>query len=62
MKPLRDALPAPLFDWMSEMPFTAMQGLFDPFFPKGLQWYWKGDFVRELPDAAIATSTSPTSP
>jgi len=53
MKPLRDALPAPLFDWMSEMPFTAMQGLFDPFFPKGLQWYWKGDFVKELPDAAI---------
>lgn len=53
MKPFRDALPAPLFDWMSEMPFTAMQTLFDPFFPKGLQWYWKGDFVKELPDAAI---------
>jgi FAD/FMN-containing dehydrogenase len=53
MKPFRDALPAPLFDWMSEMPFSAMQGLFDPFFPKGLQWYWKGDFVKELPDAAI---------
>jgi FAD/FMN-containing dehydrogenase len=53
MKPLRDALPAPLFDWMGEMPFTAIQGLFDPFFPKGLQWYWKGDFVKELPDAAI---------
>jgi len=53
MRPLRDALPAPLFDWMGEMPFTAMQGLFDPFFPKGLQWYWKGDFVKELPDAAI---------
>jgi FAD/FMN-containing dehydrogenase len=53
MKPFRDALPAPLFDWMSEMPFTAMQSLFDPFFPKGLQWYWKGDFVKELSDAAI---------
>ena len=53
MKPLRDKLPTPLFDWMGEMPFTAMQGLFDPFFPKGLQWYWKGDFVKELPDAAI---------
>ena len=53
MKPLRDALPARLFGWMGEMPFLAMQGLFDPFFPKGLQWYWKGDFVKELPDAAI---------
>ena len=30
-----------------------MQGLFDPFFPKGLQWYWKGDFVTDLPDEAI---------
>jgi FAD/FMN-containing dehydrogenase len=32
-----------------------MQGLFDPFFPKGLQWYWKGAFVKDLPDAAIDT-------
>ena len=36
-------------------PFPAMQGLFDPFFPKGLQWYWKGDFVKSLPDEAIDT-------
>jgi hypothetical protein len=35
------------------MPFPAMQGLFDPFFPSGLQWYWKGDYVTDLPDAAI---------
>jgi hypothetical protein len=40
---------------MSEMPFPVMQGLFDPFFPKGLQWYWKGDFVADLPDDAIDT-------
>jgi hypothetical protein len=32
-----------------------MQALFDPFFPKGLQWYWKGDFVKALPDEAIET-------
>jgi len=30
-----------------------MNALFDPFFPKGLQWYWKGDFVKSLPDEAI---------
>ena len=53
MAPLLEALPAPFFDWMGAMPFPAMQGLFDPFFPKGLQWYWKGDFVKELPDEAI---------
>ena len=53
MAPLLDQLPAPLFNWMGVMPFPAMQGLFDPFFPKGLQWYWKGDFVKTLPDEAI---------
>jgi len=47
------SLPAPLFNWMGEMPFTGIQTLFDPFFPKGLQWYWKGDFVKQLTDEAI---------
>ena len=53
--PLLKAVPAPIFNWMSAIPFPAMQGLFDPFFPKGLQWYWKGDFVKALPDEAIDT-------
>jgi hypothetical protein len=35
------------------MPFPALQSAFDPLFPKGLQWYWKGDFVKDLPDDAI---------
>ncbi len=48
-------VPAPIFNWMSEMPFPAINGLFDPFFPKGLQWYWKGDFVKTLTDEAIDT-------
>jgi FAD/FMN-containing dehydrogenase len=52
--PLLDALPNPLFNWMSDMPFPAIQSLFDPFFPKGLQWYWKGDFVKKLTDEAIS--------
>ncbi len=55
MAPLLGSVPAPLFNWMGEMPFPAMQALFDPFFPKGLQWYWKGDFVKSLSDEAIAT-------
>jgi FAD/FMN-containing dehydrogenase len=53
MAAVRNALPAPLLDWMSQMPFPALQGLFDGLLPRGLQWYWKGDFVRELTDAAI---------
>jgi FAD/FMN-containing dehydrogenase len=53
LAPLLAALPNPLFNWMSAMPFPAMQTLFDGLLPKGLQWYWKGDFVRALSDDAI---------
>ncbi len=55
MAPLLEALPAPLFNWMGAMPMPAINALFDPFFPKGLQWYWKGDFVKALPDESIDT-------
>ena len=55
LAPLLKGLPAPIFNWMAEMPFPAINALFDPFFPKGLQWYWKGDFVQSLPDEAIDT-------
>jgi len=53
-RPIRRELPPPIFDWMGPMPFPALQGLFDPLFPTGLQWYWKGDFVKRLSDEAIA--------
>ena len=53
MTPLLEAVPPPAFNWMSAMPFPALQSLFDPLLPKGLQWYWKGDFVKALPDEAI---------
>ena len=53
MAPLLDPLPEPLFNWMGEMPFPAMQGLFDPLLPPGLQWYWRGEYVHDLTDAAI---------
>jgi FAD/FMN-containing dehydrogenase len=53
MRPVREALPAPSLDGMGMMPFPALQQLFDPLLPAGLQWYWKGDFVKELSDEAI---------
>jgi FAD/FMN-containing dehydrogenase len=53
LKPLRNAVPPPILDGMAAMPFPALQSLFDPLLPPGLQWYWKGDFVRELSDDAI---------
>jgi FAD binding domain/Berberine and berberine like len=50
---VRAALSAPIIDWAGPMPYPALQSLFDGLLPKGLQWYWKGDFVKTLPDAAI---------
>lgn len=52
--PLLDQLPEPLMDGRATIPFVAIQGLFDALLPKGLQWYWKGDYVDELTDEAIA--------
>ena len=54
MKPFRQ-LPPPLFEHVGPAPFPAIQSMFDPLLPPGLQWYWKGDFVRDLPDEAIRT-------
>jgi hypothetical protein len=53
MKPVRQTLPQPLIDGMAPMPLPALQAMFDPLLPKGLQWYWKGDFIKDLPDQAI---------
>jgi FAD/FMN-containing dehydrogenase len=43
----------PLFEFTGEMPYTALQNLFDGLYPPGHQWYWKGDFVAEVSDEAI---------
>jgi hypothetical protein len=53
MRPIRTELPAPILDGTTTMPFPALQAMFDPLLPSGLQWYWKGDFVQELTDEAI---------
>ena len=38
----------PVFEHLGEMPYPAIQTLFDGFFPPGLQWYWRADFFNEL--------------
>ena len=53
MAPLLDALPQPWFNWMSLMPYPAVQSMFDGLYVAGMQWYWRGDFVKELTDTAI---------
>jgi FAD/FMN-containing dehydrogenase len=49
--PVRDMQPA--FDGVGEAPYPALQSSFDALYPPGLQWYWRGDFFRSVPDAAV---------
>jgi FAD/FMN-containing dehydrogenase len=53
MAPLLDALPEPLLHAPQPMPHPALQGAFDPVYPAGDQWYWRADFVNEIPDGAV---------
>ena len=51
--PIRSKFGAPALDFVGPIPHPALQGMFDPLYPPGMQWYWRADFVKELPDAAI---------
>ncbi len=53
LQPLR-GLATPLLDLSGAMPYTALQGAFDPFFPKGWLYYWKSLYLDRLDDEAIA--------
>ncbi|HLW34686.1 MAG TPA: FAD-binding oxidoreductase [Chthoniobacterales bacterium] len=51
--PIR-AFKKPALDFVGPIPQPVLQGMFDPIYPPGLQWYWRADFVNELSDEAIA--------
>jgi FAD/FMN-containing dehydrogenase len=53
MAPMLDALPEPLLHGPAPMPHPALQSAFDELYPKGDQWYWRADFVKEIPDEAL---------
>jgi FAD/FMN-containing dehydrogenase len=53
MAPLLDALPEPLLPGTAPMPHPALQSAFDGVYPPGDQWYWRADFVKEIPDEAV---------
>ncbi len=53
MAPLLDNVSEPLMHGVQPMPLPALQGAFDGLYPPGDQWYWRADFVNEIPDAAI---------
>jgi hypothetical protein len=52
-KPIRK-FKTPALDLAGPIPHPALQSMFDPLYPTGMQWYWKADFMRTLPDEAIA--------
>jgi FAD/FMN-containing dehydrogenase len=43
----------PLLDGIAQMPLPALQSAFDALYPAGDQWYWRADFVKEIPDEAV---------
>jgi FAD/FMN-containing dehydrogenase len=43
----------PTFHFTAPMPYPALQTMFDELIPKGLQWYWRGDFFDRITDEAI---------
>jgi hypothetical protein len=45
----------PLLDGIAPVPLPAWNSALDPVYPAGDQWYWRGEFVSEIPDAAIET-------
>ena len=51
-KPIRSFL-TPALDFVGQIPHPALNSMFDPLLPTGLQWYWAPDFINEISDKAI---------
>ena len=52
LKPVRELQPT--LDGLMAAPVPAINAAFDGLYPPGDQWYWRGDYVAEIPDEAIA--------
>jgi len=55
MAPMLD-LAEPLMHGVGRMPLKDLNAAFDGLYHPGDQWYWRGDFVHEIPDEAIAAN------
>jgi FAD binding domain len=51
--PLLESTPKPLIHGVATMPHAALQSAFDGLYPPGDQWYWRADFVKEIPDESV---------
>jgi FAD/FMN-containing dehydrogenase len=47
------SLPGLALDGVQPMPLPMLQSAFDALYPPGDQWYWRADFVQEIPDGAV---------
>lgn len=55
LRPLRE-IEEPLLDMSSILPYSALQQMFDPFFPaRELQYYWKSIYLADLAEEAVRT-------
>ena len=52
--PRHAAQPGIALDGVQPMPFPILNSAFDELYPHGDQWYWRADFVEEIPDEAVA--------
>jgi FAD/FMN-containing dehydrogenase len=43
----------PALDGVQPMPYPVLQSAFDALYPPGDQWYWRADFIRDIPDDAV---------
>ena len=51
--PFLESVSEPLMHGVGPVPHAGLQGAFDGVYPAGDQWYWRADFVKEIPDAAV---------
>jgi FAD/FMN-containing dehydrogenase len=51
--PIRSRFGPPALDWVGPITHAALNSMFDAIYPPGDQWYWKADFVKEIPDEAV---------
>ncbi|MFN8677661.1 MAG: FAD-binding oxidoreductase [Thermomicrobiales bacterium] len=54
LAPIRAQFGPPALDWVGPITHPALNAMFDGLYPAGDQWYWKADFVTEIPDDAVA--------
>jgi hypothetical protein len=50
------AVAEPLMHGVGRMPLPALNSAFDGLYGPGDQWYWRADFVNEIPDESIAAN------